>query len=393
MPELDFVTLVTLLDQTLVVTPRLSGQVLRFGGETLVAVAEEPMRVIGTGVVEVSSGWWDDLLVLDGAHSDSYFDGDSIDSELIDYRWDGAPNSSTSSKYTRSIVERDQTDDEYALTLASFRRYLHGVKAISGPLEVETRRSQNGRTWGRLVEFTLYAERPGIYSEPRGLGTLVSTGSVFDDILRNAVPYPSAELTPSETIVAINHITNPSAESGPTNWSAGTFGGEEGVPPAIGTASSGAVMNDRANAGRAAFRYRWLGDGKTEGSSSRIVRITYQQQLPSLATGAEVAVTIWGSLVAQNASYTWGSTSVGAAYRWIDAVGDTVGVAVSLGEATTEEELSGKIFSLAGQIKPAGATGISFIVDAALTVQSSSDPALNSDVRLYADSVGVIEEV
>ena len=69
-------------------------------------------------------------------------------------------------------VTRPQTDEEYAESVSEKLRFMHSVKVISGPLEIQTRPSQDGRHWGREVEFTLYAEEPGIFSAPRPLALL-----------------------------------------------------------------------------------------------------------------------------------------------------------------------------------------------------------------------------
>ena len=63
---MDFVTIATLAAQTLIITPRLSGQILRFNGQDVTTIGGQRVKVAGTGPVEVSSGWWDDMIVLAG---------------------------------------------------------------------------------------------------------------------------------------------------------------------------------------------------------------------------------------------------------------------------------------------------------------------------------------
>lgn len=89
-----FITLASITDQTLLITPRFDGQVLRLGMAEVVTEAEVPARVFGTGTVEISEGYWDDLMIVDGEYDGPYRDGDSYG-----WRWDGAPHHSASSQF------------------------------------------------------------------------------------------------------------------------------------------------------------------------------------------------------------------------------------------------------------------------------------------------------
>lgn len=97
---MNFVTLVSISNQTVVIIPRYSGQVLRLGSVEVVTVAEQPARVYGTGVVEVSEGYWDLCTVVDGNYDGPAFAGDSgtiiIDGQPYDTFWAGVPDSSSS---------------------------------------------------------------------------------------------------------------------------------------------------------------------------------------------------------------------------------------------------------------------------------------------------------
>ena len=56
---MNFETVATLDDQTFLITPRNSGQVVRFGGVETVTTALVEVRAYGTGPVELSEGQWD----------------------------------------------------------------------------------------------------------------------------------------------------------------------------------------------------------------------------------------------------------------------------------------------------------------------------------------------
>ena len=254
--------------------------------------------------------------------------------------------------------------------------------------------SSDGRHWGREVEFTLYSEQPGIYSKPRSLGTLVSIGEVVDDVVRNLVPYPSAELSQNKVIVAYNHVTNPSLEVADVNWTGGSFSGSD-TPgsPAIGAISRGVVRGARAYAGEASYLTQWLGDGKTVGSGRRELGVEYEQRsMPGLAAGDRVTVTVWGALVVQSGTPITAAETLSASFQWVDANGKAIDGA-SLGTATGEER-GGKVFSLSNLVVPAGTTGIRIHLSTnSMDVYSSPNAAVNRDIRVYADAAGVIGEI
>lgn len=101
---MNFITLTTLNNQTLLITPREAGQILRFGGVDTVSIAETEIRVFGSGTVELSSGWWDNVAVVDGSYAGPYFDGNGPSSELSRYRWESVPNESPSVFETRTVT-------------------------------------------------------------------------------------------------------------------------------------------------------------------------------------------------------------------------------------------------------------------------------------------------
>lgn len=289
---------------------------------------------------------------------------------------------------------RPETDAEYLPKVDSVTRFLHGASTVSGPLEVQTYESRDGRHWGREVEFTIYAERPGIYGVPRSFGVLSSPGSVVDDVVRNLIPFPSAELPdPDFEQVAMNYITNPSLEVNGNNWRGNLIFGSDDPSPAVGSLTAAVVAGDRAGVGRSAFRTRWVGNGATAGSGTRGLGIFMTQQLSGLPSGSYVVVTVWVALIAAQGAALANGETVSASYVWLDSSGGTVGLETSLGTASGADR-SGKTLSLSAQAVPSGATGIEIrVASASLIARSDPNPALNRDLRMYADAAGVIREM
>lgn len=95
---------IPLSNQTILITPRFAGQVVRLGATEITTEALTPVRLYGSGTVELSEGYWDNLAVVDGDYSGPYFDGDTspTDTDLESYQWQGQPNESKSGYFTRT---------------------------------------------------------------------------------------------------------------------------------------------------------------------------------------------------------------------------------------------------------------------------------------------------
>lgn len=94
MKATKFVLLRTLSNQTAIITPRHTGQVLRLANEDFLTVAETPIKVYGSGDLKVSVGWWDEFAIVNGNFKGSYFDGSSTyDTDLLS-EWAGVTNDS-----------------------------------------------------------------------------------------------------------------------------------------------------------------------------------------------------------------------------------------------------------------------------------------------------------
>lgn len=108
---MNFVTLTSVSNQTVVITPRYSGQIVRVGSQEVVTTAGEEVRVFGSGSVDVSEGWWDDLTIVDGDYSGPSFDGNTAPQSgnlsTVRTSWMGLPDRSESLYETRPVIGSD----------------------------------------------------------------------------------------------------------------------------------------------------------------------------------------------------------------------------------------------------------------------------------------------
>lgn len=103
----NFVQVATLSNQTLYVTPRYAGQIVRLGTTDYTASFDGvPVRIQGTGAAYLGEGWWDELIIVAGNWTGTYFDGGSVDGEFAQYAWTGAANASTSTLQERTLVSQ-----------------------------------------------------------------------------------------------------------------------------------------------------------------------------------------------------------------------------------------------------------------------------------------------
>lgn len=89
-------TITTLANETYLITPLEEGQALHFGGDRLTAPAGEPIRVYGTGPVEISQGKWGNRLRVTGEYDGPYFDGSYSPDPDLTPSWVGTANASAS---------------------------------------------------------------------------------------------------------------------------------------------------------------------------------------------------------------------------------------------------------------------------------------------------------
>lgn len=313
--------------------------------------------------------WWDNFAVVEGTYEGDYFDGSTPDTDLTQFTWTGTADASTSTYETRSSYIAPEGDDTYFPYVDTYRRFLHSVRAVSGPFEVESRESVNGVHVGRLVEFTLLAEVPFVFGVPKELSIPPIVPTVIQDIPYNLAPYPSAELSAGTVVTATNYSTNPSLETDAAGWTATVDG--TNITSAMG--SWGRVTGELAAAGVASYRFVFTATGAgTNGWFGA-------QQTVTLGggAGARYSFNMWSAEVIMAGAPVQGAIEVHAI--WQDA-----------GSATLRTDLLGTIPVAGGAVSvksvapPAGATKVIVRARANLTSWNAG-----TIVRLYSDALAV----
>lgn len=305
-----------------------------------------------------------------------FFDGETPDlldpyGQMIErYSWVGAANASASIKEVRERQTRGQTDDEYAVDVDPYRRFLHSVRCISGPFVVQEAVSRDGKHVGRLVEFTLLSEVPYVYGIPKELDVPPIVPTVVQDIAYNLAPYPSAELAGAAMIAATNYVTNPSLETNATGWGrvAGT-----GVLDANLVAAR--VTGELAAVGTASFRTVF-----TATNSGTNGYFGNNQPTPiaiPTATGTRVSISCWSAAVIMAGTPT--ITELHFFAFWTDSGGAIIGN-TDLGGVPA----AGGAVSVKSIVPIAGAAGV--VVEARCLLGSWVS---GNVIRLYTDALAV----
>jgi hypothetical protein len=90
------VSVCSLNQQTFLVVGRHPNQKLWVGGvEYITEVPEHLLRIYGSGLVELGSGWWDCVAVIDGQYDGPWFDANNPPPGMSS-RWSGSENNSES---------------------------------------------------------------------------------------------------------------------------------------------------------------------------------------------------------------------------------------------------------------------------------------------------------
>lgn len=263
-----------------------------------------------------------------------------------------------------------EPDADYFSRLDEHRRWLHNVAAVSGP----TSRSEMnvGEFWALEMEFVITAGRPWVYSSTRPVSLPTTPSTVVDDIPKNLVPYPSAELTGGAVVVARNFSTNPSVETNATGWSYTSATNS-------GTAISGKLTagrsTDIAAVGAASYRVLLLGGG----SGAGVGEVTIQFDSTITDPDERVSFSVWAAGVVV-AGGSIGSVLVEV--DWLTA-GDALlsTVEVDTGDG---DDLGGKVYVLRSQKPPATAAKARVRV-----VFEQIDWTSASDIRMYTDALAV----
>jgi hypothetical protein len=269
------------------------------------------------------------------------------------------------------LIGPDEDEVDYLARVAPLRRYLHQVRAISGPFPIEERTSNDGIHFGRLVEFTLVAEVPWVYGVTKELPVPPTVPSVIQDITYNLVSHPSAELASGTVEVARNYVTNPSVETDVSGWSRAVSGAI-----AIGTVPVPVRSTELAAAGAASAKTTFTAAALSAAPGTFELQQT--ATLPAtVVAGDRYSVNMWAAANTQAGAPVYGALEIFA--EWQDAASavlrvDTVGaIAGGSGVATLN--------SIA---PPVGATKV--VMRARQTLASW---AAGTIVRLYADALAV----
>ncbi|QUE25588.1 minor tail protein [Microbacterium phage SadLad] len=327
------------------------------------------IRFYHGGLAGDSDIWVDEFAAIEGAY-DGFFDGSTPDGELQRFEWTGAENASTSVRETRSIIERLQTDEEYAEDVRPLRRFMHNVAVTSGPIVVDDRVALDGEMHVVTVEWTITAERPWIFSATRPVQLPTVETGLVQDVPYNLIPHPSAEISSGTVVLATNFSTNPSVETNATGWVAAKSGGP-------GTMVGARVVNELRAQGTASFRGVF-----TPGAAGTDVDIWVEQvvDISTRPANTRISINMWSAIASIAGSNSWAPPSV-IAY-WLDGPAGNVLRADNLG--TVSEIADSGAISAKSIAPPAGATHVRVRATSKI---NSFDAA--TVMRIYADALAV----
>lgn len=297
--------------------------------------------------------WWDDFLLVEGEYTGPYFDGDSPDDELTEYSWAGPANAAPSVKATRTSYLVPEGDATYLPRVDGYRRYLHSVRCISGPLVIQNRKSTSGKHVGRLVEFTLLAEVPSVYGKPKEIEIPPLVPVVVQDVPYNLAPYPSAELDSSSAGLS----TNPGLRLNSTGW-AGS------IATLTGTVPTPYFTTGRVAYGSGfAYRGRVLGvkSGSDLSGTARI-SLSHVIDVTDVATGRIVGMKSFGRFAAASGEAA-DPHQMHATGQWLNASNGAVGAPIEMGTTTTSAAMMAGMNFTATAAKPATATKLELWID------------------------------
>jgi hypothetical protein len=274
---------------------------------------------------------------------------------------------------------QDVTDDDYEEILQDYRRRMHGVMATSGPFVLQEFSRDGFNAY--VVEFTLTAGKPYVYSMPRRLPITPLLPTLVEDVPRNIVPSPTAEVGGAAIVISRNKAPNPSVEINGTDWVGAVTSVSGSAPAAYHTHGR---VNDLAAEGSWSYRSRLLGSGAAAASGVADLDV-YSEAPIDAGSNRRCSVNMWASLALIGAGTL---TSLAVSYEFFNG-GSSLGAAVNIGSISTPE-FSGKAVSVAGIAVPASATKVRVRARARVSWASTTSPgASNSDIRLYADALAV----
>lgn len=336
--------------------------------------SEARMRVYLTNAAAgtvIPDTWWDLAAVVPGTYTGPAFTGRSTPAnpDLERYRWTGAADASTSVYETRQILQRPQTDEEYALDWKPAVRYLHDVATTSGPIERDIMNS--GEWWAQVVEWTWTSERPWIYGEPKLVDLPTTPSFVVEDVRYNLVKFPSMQLT-NDTLMLIgqNYSTNPSVETNATGWSFNQSG-------AITAAQvAGARSTELAAVGGASYKVTFTSTVTGSGTISAVQTVALPAAAP-LPAVYRFSVNMWSAAVITTGTPTL--STIAFSVDWLNA-SNTVLRTDALGTAPA----AGGFVTVPNILPPTGATQAR--VSSTVTISSIAN---GNVVSLFADALAV----
>jgi hypothetical protein len=344
---------------------------LEFSGASFVGPA-----VAASGITLLTVGTFPAGLILDvtgvlieeGLGPGAYFDGSMVGGELTQYAWTGIENLSQSTESTRVIEDLvPEPDDVYFARVDKYKRFLHSVRCISGPLIQAEYRANDDIHFGYMVEFTLLAAVPFVYGASKNIPLSPTVPTVIQDVAYNLVETPSATLTSGSQLVATNLSTNPSLETNDTGWNYAA-----GAPITLAMLTAGRVTGELAAVGTASYRVVF-----TATNTSTAGSFEAEQQVAIPATvGARYSINIWGAAVIMVGTPTITNLQVFAIWR----NGTTVLRTDTLGTVPA----SGGAHSTPSILPPATTNNVLVRVRANVASWASGDV-----IRLYADALAV----
>lgn len=322
-----------------------------------------------------------------------FFDGAFPDDNLTDYAWLGTAGSSISTMSVRSLADFPEGDSTYDPKIDAYRRYLHTVTCVSGPLIQEEFLSEDKVHCGYLVEFTLLAATPAVYGVTKEVTLNPTTPAPLQDTVFNLVRTPSVGLTDGPIVGAQNFSTNPSVETNATDYT-------NSVETVTGSAATsyftaGRVVGElNATPGTASYRGRILGNGSTAVNGRSYIWLQQSVPLASLPgamiappTGSRLSFAVWAAATIQAGASASAINGIQVTAVW--RTGTTVLSTITVGSTTTAADYNGKSYMLDSQLKPDAADNVLIQVRVDVTWASSATPANNSDIRAYMDTVAV----
>jgi len=329
--------------------------------------------LVRTKTAQAVTFYVDNAILVKGSAAQAYFDGDTVGDNFDLYAWTGAAGASTSTWSTRTATSRPQTDDEYATLVNPYIRYLHGAKAVSGPILGAT--YNVGEFWAFEVEMIFGAERPWVYGVTTDIGLPPTTPVIVQDIPYNLAPYPSAELSSGTVVTATNYAPNPSLETDATGWSSST----DGTLITAAQVTAGRITGELAAVGTASYRCVFTATG----ASAALGWFAAQApavNISALPAGSRLSFNVWGAALAVTGTPSLGTVNMNAYwYASTDGTGATL-TTTPLGSAPA----NGGAISLKSVARPAGANSVRVIA-----IFSVNSWAAGNVVRGYCDAVAV----